>query len=198
MLQAADVACVWVNDRPHSWFCTHDPIMQANGYIGAMDHFLYGPLPRHGLTVSLSRTPGVMRPVPAIGAHTLAVLSDSSPAPVLYRRALSITLSLAVVAWYRLLQRPPTPQSVDRATRAGALALVVITVLLLEVPYRLSFHNNRPVVEHAGQRCYEFGRQVNDRLVYCQAWDAPRVRVVPADAVHETGQVASPFAGSVP
>lgn len=128
---------------------------------------------------------------------TLAVLSDSSPAPVLYRRALSITLSLAVVAWDRLLKRPSAAQSVDRATRAGALALVVITVLLLEVPYRLSFHNNRPVVEHTGQRCYEFGRQSDERLVYCQAWEPPRVRVVPAGAVRETGQVASPFAGSL-
>lgn len=75
-MRAADVACVWVNERPHSWFCTHDPIMAENGYLGEMDHFAYGTVPRHGLTVTLSRTPGRMDTVPPCGAHTEAVLRE--------------------------------------------------------------------------------------------------------------------------
>lgn len=76
LLQAADVACVWVNDKPHSYFSTRDPIMAANGFIGQIDHFMYGDLPRHGLTVNLSETPGLLRPAPAIGEHTRPVLQE--------------------------------------------------------------------------------------------------------------------------
>lgn len=75
-MRADDVACVWVNEKPLSYFCTHDPIMAVNGYLGEMDHFMYGSIPRHGLTVSLSLTPGVMRPVSAIGADTGSVLRE--------------------------------------------------------------------------------------------------------------------------
>jgi hypothetical protein len=88
---------------------------------------------------------------------------------------------------------------IDRATKAVGVVIIVIMLLLLELPYRLMFHNRRPVVEYADMRCYELGRRTggatSETLLYCPDWAPPRIRVLPADdeGLRETGERATVF-----
>ncbi|MGE0706212.1 MAG: hypothetical protein AB7P22_20005, partial [Vicinamibacterales bacterium] len=113
-----------------------------------------------------------------VETSALAVLSSTSFAPVRYRQAFSIALAATVLAWHLLLRRPLAKQAIDRGTKAGALAIAVITLLTLELPYRLMFQSDRPIVEHTDLRCYDLGRRPGEVLTYCPDWDPPRIRIL--------------------
>jgi crotonobetainyl-CoA:carnitine CoA-transferase CaiB-like acyl-CoA transferase len=75
-LLAMDVACVRVNEEPLARFGLRDPIMRENGFVAEVEHFSLGRHLRHGLTVNLSLTPGVIKPACSIGEHTRRVLQE--------------------------------------------------------------------------------------------------------------------------
>ena len=127
---------------------------------------------------------------------TLAVLSETSDAPVAYRRALSIALVATGLGWLALVR---TGGRIDRATKAGGVVIVGIMLLMLELPYRLMFHNRSPVIVYEELRCFDLGRRstgaAEDVLVYCPDWSPPRIRVLDAgDAtIRGTGERADLF-----
>ncbi len=129
----------------------------------------------------LTDFPDFIDPAVAAGAF-----SERSDRPLRYRQALAVVLIGAAVGWRSLLNHP-LGQHIDAGTKAGALFLSIVMLLTLSLPYRLMFHSDRPVVRHAGLRCYDLGRQDTRVLVYCPAWDPPRIRSTSVAGVEETG-----------
>jgi hypothetical protein len=129
----------------------------------------------------------------AVEPQALDILSEASFTPVRYRQALSIALAATLLAWHSLLRRPSASRAVDPGTKVGALAIAVIMLLTLELPYRLMFHSDRPVVEYGSLRCFDLGRRSGEVLTYCPSWDPPRIRVNDADEVRETGVMGHLF-----
>lgn len=121
-----------------------------------------------------------------IDPSSVALLSEASFTPQNYRQSLTVTLVMTLLAWLALLRVPATAGAIDQATRGGGLAMLVATVLLLQLPYRLMFQNEQLVVEHDGLRCYELGRRERDVLIYCPRWDPPRIRIRAGDSVIST------------
>ncbi len=113
-------------------------------------------------------------------ADTVAILSATSAAPILYRQTLSLVLVATLLGWRALLTHPTAGRAIDTGTKVGGAVLLAATLLLLELPYRLMFQNERPIVEHAGLWCYEVGRTPDRALVYCPEWSRPRIRSVEA------------------
>lgn len=72
----ADVACAQVYEDGIGRFMVRHPLMHENDFVAQAHHFSLGSHPRHGLTLNFSRTPGVIKPAPAIGMHTAAALGE--------------------------------------------------------------------------------------------------------------------------
>jgi hypothetical protein len=114
----------------------------------------------------------------------------------LYVLALTAVLFFFGAAISRI-QRLRARQTILRA--GPALAIVVtmalVTVLLLEVPYRVEWQNKMPRLDVAGERCYAIGEQRDQRLVYCPDRTPPRNRIIRRDdpAARDLGVVENIF-----
>jgi hypothetical protein len=119
-------------------------------------------------------------------AEALAVLHPDNGKLVLYRAALTLLVLTMLLSW-RALRRAGRP--VDRGTTIGAAALLAITILLLEVPWRLIYKSDFERVEYAGARCYETGRRGREMLLFCPDAAPPRnlVRAIDDPLAKRTG-----------
>ena len=110
-----------------------------------------------------------------------------------YRQILSLELWVFGFAWYRLMKfrRERQERGLDLGI-IGGIGLVVFTLVLLALPYRLLRHNEREQVIYGRDTCYVMGqRQVmlggpvavgaQEVLLFCPMLDPPRNRVVRAD-----------------
>ena len=82
------------------------------------------------------------------------------------------------------------------ASFATVVAMFVLTVFMLELPYRIQWLNKFDRAEVAGERCYILGEHDDDWLAYCPDRPPPRNRVVKRTdpTVRKTGLVESIFA----
>ncbi len=71
-----DVACVRADRAGNGEFMGSDPAVRENAFIADVVHPEFGPHWRHGPTVHLSATPGVVGPGTRVGENTRAVLSE--------------------------------------------------------------------------------------------------------------------------
>jgi serine/threonine-protein kinase len=107
--------------------------------------------------------------------ETMALLGGTRPD--LYRIVLTIAITFMALAWYAVLSRPAWRAPTDRPMIAGGVAILIVLLVMLELPYRLLYHTVRPVVSFDGQCCFELGRNATERvLVYCPEADVPRIR----------------------
>ena len=111
---------------------------------------------------------------------TLHALEPESLQPLTYRGALTTAIVAMVLSWQALRSRPNLWATIDRATRSAGLALIICAVLLLEVPYRLLYQNERRRVDLAEARCYELGTSETGVLLYCPD-SPPRIQIVPIE-----------------
>ncbi|TQM11195.1 CaiB/BaiF CoA transferase family protein [Pseudonocardia kunmingensis] len=72
---AHDVACVEVNDQPFPVFTTQHPAMVENGFVGEVEHPLFGRHRRHGAIVTMEQ-PATLGPGCLVGQHTRAILRE--------------------------------------------------------------------------------------------------------------------------
>jgi hypothetical protein len=108
-----------------------------------------------------------------------------------FRLALDVIIvgfSVALLKIMRMRQR----QTVRAGGGALAMlsALFLVTVLMVEAPYRLFWHAEfERVMADAGERCYAIGETATEYLLFCPDAKAPRDRVVPRDAagIRRTG-----------
>ena len=125
-------------------------------------------------------------------------LYSGSHEVLMYRVVLSVVLSAMIAAWYRLLVRPTLPGAISPATIAGGMALILLVLLMIEVPYRILHRITLPQVTYNGMRCFEVGSR-NSRLellLYCPDKPAPRNVPVPASdpglRMEGTGELFAP------
>jgi hypothetical protein len=59
---------------------------------------------------------------------------------------------------------------------AAVGALFAFATLMWDAPYRLLFQSERPRVLFENQRCYDLGRNDDERLLYCPESADPKVR----------------------
>ena len=71
-----DVACCHVNETPMHHAVYYDPIMVENGFATEVEHPLFGRHPRMAPLVSMSATPGVVKPGIVLGQHTDKVMRE--------------------------------------------------------------------------------------------------------------------------
>jgi hypothetical protein len=116
--------------------------------------------------------------------ETLVMLS---PARVAYHdqyREVStyITVALAVT-WYfvgkRILRKEG---SLKNRVLLGGVAVLVLSLISLSLPYRLLVHPTFMRTLWDGNDCYVIGERSEDLLLFCPALDPPRNRVIRKDA----------------
>ena len=71
----------------------------------------------------------------------------------------------------------------------------MLTVLLIEVPFRLVWKNEAPRLDVAGERCYVLGEATDEALIFCPDRNPPRNQVIKLTdpAVRRLGTVESIF-----
>ena len=130
----------------------------------------------------------VTYPGPAlVSPERLALLSPTNDTPLYYRAVLTSVLVAALATWYALLTRARALEAIHRTTLGAGVAGVVLTLLMLVVPYRLLYHNEMPRTSLDNARCYELGAHENQVLVYCPDLPPPRVKIADAAALKRPG-----------
>jgi crotonobetainyl-CoA:carnitine CoA-transferase CaiB-like acyl-CoA transferase len=75
-MRAADVGCVLAHEGPVEAPLQDPGFGGASGLLATVEDPTFGEIPRLTPLASLSRTPGVVGPAPALGQHTDAVLAE--------------------------------------------------------------------------------------------------------------------------
>jgi hypothetical protein len=113
-------------------------------------------------------------------ASRLAVLSpDFFAYRSLYRKTFFAVSNITMLAWY-VVNRVSTPKRspVDWAVTLGAGAVVLLSLLSLELPYRTFLHNDFETAQWQGESCYALGARDDAILISCPALPPPRNRVI--------------------
>jgi serine/threonine protein kinase len=92
---------------------------------------------------------------------------------------LTVTLGVGLVRVLQLRRRQANHES--WLPVAALVAVIFVTLLLTEVPYRSLNHRDFERVQYAGERCYIIGESGNEFLILCTAVAPPRNRVVQRD-----------------
>jgi hypothetical protein len=92
-----------------------------------------------------------------------------------YRQRFAWGSFLCAAVWVpviRLAQR--RGQSINRLVAAGGIAVFVLSLAMLEFPYRLFVHGDADQVEWRDQRCYVLGERAGNVLLFCPEAPPPR------------------------
>jgi hypothetical protein len=92
------------------------------------------------------------------------------------------TIALVAIWWatFRLAAR--RGQGLSPGAQGGAAAIFLLTLLLLDSPYRLLYQADFDAVEWNNRRCYALGERADEYLLFCPELDPPRNRAVRKDA----------------
>jgi hypothetical protein len=115
--------------------------------------------------------------------------------PSLYRAALDLLALALGAALVRISQLRTLHRPAGRGAMAPVAALLVLTVLLIEVPFRLLWRNEALRLDVAGERCYMLGESADEALIFCPDRNPPRNQVIKLNdpAVRRLGPVESIF-----
>jgi len=128
----------------------------------------------------------------AVGSTDPAMMSLLAPSDrhLDYRTALFVLLLATGTGWIALLQRPrdETRTLTPSADRGGAFAaalvagaaLLLVSVALAQMPFRVLWHAEFERVDLGGTRCYQTGQTDRQVLLFCPAVAPPRAVVVDA------------------
>ena len=120
--------------------------------------------------------------ISSVSRDSLAFLSpEFRDDHYLYRKAFTAVVITCAALWYVpvwLARRKGEP--INRSILAGGVAVLVLSVLLLDFPYRLIVGHKRDfeAAEWAGERCYILGERQAQMLLYCPDAPVPRNRIV--------------------
>jgi serine/threonine protein kinase len=110
-----------------------------------------------------------------------------------YNFAMSMMiLAMSAGVWRIAKMRRRTGQA-RHASLFAIGAMVVVSLVVLVLPYRLIWHNDFEVAGLNGERCYILGTHESSALVYCPGQDPPKVRSVPLDGagLKPSGEIQS-------
>jgi hypothetical protein len=111
--------------------------------------------------------------------ETLLPMRESAKARGYYQLAFSVVTLILCAGGFKVLQlkrRQGTP--IGAIPAASLCAVIAVTVLLNELPYRSFNYRDFERVEYASLRCYITGESGDEFLILCPATDPPRNRVV--------------------
>ncbi|OFW17292.1 MAG: hypothetical protein A3F69_03790 [Acidobacteria bacterium RIFCSPLOWO2_12_FULL_66_10] len=137
----------------------------------------------------------------AAPADMLPLGPDHSPENARYGIALSVvalSLGLGLLRVIRLRARLGIRD--DNGTLAAAGAVLALTVLMYELPYRVMWQNQFQKIQWSGARCYVIGEAADQWLIHCPDQAPPRNRVIRRDdqAVRTVGIRESIFTPGEP
>jgi RIO-like serine/threonine protein kinase len=130
-------------------------------------------------------------------AEQLRPLQQGNTVPAfLYRLALNamaVTVIATLIRISRLRARQRAPRSAW--TIAPLAAILIVTVALSELPYRIIWQSRYERIAFGGERCYVLGESGQESLIYCPDKAPPRNRVVKDDdpAIRRTGIIEDIF-----
>lgn len=111
--------------------------------------------------------------------ETLSLLGpDNTPERLWFRQAfLGVSLIAAAVYWLvgRWVRRG---EKARVFVRAGAAAIVVLSLCTLDLPYRLLFQNSFEIVSYAGKEWYVIGKNGDREMLFGPDNSPPRNRIV--------------------
>jgi len=114
-----------------------------------------------------------------------------------YRIAFSAAIVLFTVAIARIVRlraRSAVPSS--PAGLMAVCAMLLLVILMCQAPFRIVWHNELPLLNVAGERCFALGQSGDDLLIHCPDRTPPRNRVVKRTnpAIRNTGVFQNIFA----
>lgn len=121
-----------------------------------------------------------------VSADRLTLLSpDFQSYQLSYRKVFSLTSIACVILWYPVVRLAiRTRRLVPRRTALAGVVILVLSLVLLDFPYRLLSHDiDFDQVKWSGRSCHLLGRRGDDRLIFCPDLPAPRTRAVPASTI---------------
>ena len=136
--------------------------------------------------------------ITAVPEAQLAMLSPAFQAlHESYREAFTSVAFVNVVVWYPVFRLAATRRErLNRAVVAGGAIIALLTVAMLDFPYRVVSKGNDvfEVARWQGARCYALGERGADVLLFCPRL-SPRNRVVSgaAGGIERLGVWESPF-----
>jgi hypothetical protein len=118
----------------------------------------------------------------AMPADMLPLGPDHSPANARYGIALSVVaLSLGLGLSRVLRLRGRLGARDNNGALAAAWAVLALTVLMWELPYRVVWQNRFEKIQWSGARCYVIGEAADQWLLHCPDQAPPRNRVIRRD-----------------
>jgi len=115
----------------------------------------------------------------ALPADMLPLGPDRSPVNARYGIALSVValcLGLGLLRVIRLRARLGIRD--NSGALAVAAAVLALTVLMYELPYRIMWQNRFEKIQWSGARCYVIGETADQWLIHCPDQAPPRNRVI--------------------
>ena len=99
-----------------------------------------------------------------------------------YSQVFSLELFVFTAAWASMLKaRFVRRERGGWVSIVGGVAVTVLTLVLLVVPYRILVHNEHERVSYQSQVCYLLGERSTEALLFCTLQEPPRNRVVRLD-----------------
>jgi hypothetical protein len=113
-------------------------------------------------------------------SENLAFLSPAfTPYHQTYRASFIWVTIACLFLWYPVWRRAlRTGESLNRGLIAGGLAVTLLSVLLLDFPYRLLVHSEFEAARWRGESCYIIGERGDQFLLFCPQLQPPRNRAV--------------------
>jgi len=121
---------------------------------------------------------------------------DNHPEARHYRLAMdALILVLTIGLWRVIRLRAAMRTRQGIGSLSAAVVLLVLTILMNELPYRIVWGSDFKRIDVAGTRCYVIGESGEDWLAYCPETTPPRNRVVKRNdpAVRDLGVIESVF-----
>jgi serine/threonine-protein kinase len=137
-------------------------------------------------------------------SESLSFLSPRlSPYHYLYRKAFTAVFVGCLLLWYPVVRLAVRKgESINRSILAGGVAVLVLSLLLLDFPYRMILRGKKDfeAVRWSGDSCYILGERQAHLLLFCPDAETPRNRIVRNDDpnLQRLGIVQDIFTNVVP
>jgi hypothetical protein len=105
-----------------------------------------------------------------------------------FRQVFTLISIFSIFAWVLIVRRAVRKKEpLSQGLLAGGIIVVVLSVLTLDMPYRLLIQAKADVVRWDAADCYVLGERADDALIFCPTIQPPRNRVVQKFALQPLG-----------
>jgi Protein kinase domain len=103
-----------------------------------------------------------------------------------YRVAFTWVTIVSIALWYPVFKVAKSWKDINRWLAAGGVAVVFLSVLFLDFPFRLLWHSEGKPIVAGGEQCYVLSEdRPEEYLIFCPESAPPRNKVVKRSAVGE-------------